>query len=64
VVAAGQLDQYPRTTRSRREVVRQVVDLRTVEPGLSVAQLAGRLGMTYAALEIALRRARADGEPV
>jgi DNA-directed RNA polymerase specialized sigma24 family protein len=41
-----------------------VLDVRRSWPGASVAQIADTIGMTYGALEIALRRARADGEPV
>jgi len=60
----GTLDRYPRLTRERGEVVSQVLHVRSTWPNASVAQIADALGMTYGALEIALRRARADGEPV
>jgi hypothetical protein len=60
---AGGLHQYPRTTRTRSEVLTAARDLRAVRPH-SIAELARELGMTYGAVEIALRRARADGELV
>lgn len=60
----GTLDRWPRLTRERSEVISELLLVRRSWPTASVAQCADRLGMTYGALEIAIRRARADGEPV
>lgn len=60
----GTLDDYPRLTRPHGEVLAELRARRHGWPGASVAQLADAMGMTYAALEIAIRRARAAGELV
>lgn len=59
--AAGTLHVYPRTTRPAAEVVGDYVALRERDPAATLAEHAGRLGMTRSALEQALRRARQAG---
>jgi hypothetical protein len=58
---AGHLDDYPRATWTRDELLDEWEFLRST--GVSVIDAAPRLGMTPAALVRALERARKDGDP-
>lgn len=63
VWAAGQLDNHERTSRTRNEVLTEL-DLLGFNPRLPVTpqlrSLAPRIGMTFAALERAWRRAHTE----
>jgi hypothetical protein len=58
---AGTLEDYPRGTWARDELLDEWDRLRAV--GVSVVDAAPRLGMTVAALARALERARKAGDP-
>lgn len=57
----GTLVDFPRTTRSRDELLDDWVLLR--EQGLDRRAAAARMGMTYSAFDRALVRARSKGDP-
>jgi hypothetical protein len=58
---AGRLDDYPRATWTRDELLDEWKFLRST--GVGVVEAAPRLGMTVDALTRALARARKDGDP-
>jgi hypothetical protein len=61
VRTAGCLDDYPRATWTRDELLDEWEFLRST--GVGVVEAAPRLGMTVDALAQALERARKDGDP-
>jgi hypothetical protein len=58
---AGRLDDHPRATWTRDELLDEWKFLRST--GVGVVEAAPRLGMTVDALTRALARARKDGDP-
>ena len=56
----GELADYPRVLRTRKEFLADYIPLREV--GLSTREIAQRMGVTRSAIYVALRRARLAGE--
>lgn len=62
VQRAGQLEDYPRVTKPRRDVLEDYEIL--AREGYTIRNAAERLGMTHKALDQALTRARRQGVKV